>query len=189
MYRDIVLPSWEGYNYNVSIYEAITPATMDDSLQFDLKRTRENAIRGEFTPTEKAVWHSHFNLWNMCMESDEPMLIIEHDSMLMKPLPKLTGSCTLSYVEDHENKHRRKRQSTDWMSGKFCAPGSGYYITPSCAKRLIQFTYSMLIRSNVDGYINSVINYAGTPRQRKMKTEDISYIKQINYGPTTIDHG
>jgi len=176
MYMRSVLPSWKKHNYTVEIFPAITPKDLykKHKLEFGLKSSRKG--KREFTPTEKSVWYSHFELWCKCYRNKEPILIIEHDSKLVKPLPEMKkeGYKFLSYIDrDFGN-----------FQGRHIAPGSGYYITPNIASRLIAPAVSSVLLQNSDGHLGTFLNLK---RQKTMN--DFHYIEQINIdGLNTIDH-
>jgi len=171
MYQRSVLPSWEKFNHKVEIFEAVTPKDLVYKNKLEFGRLRKR----EFTSTEKAVWYSHFELWCACLRKKTPVVIIEHDSKLVKPLPDMSneGYKFLSFINrDYGNK------------GKHIAPGSGYYITPTVAERLISNAVCKPITVNSDGHIGITLNF---PKQNKMN--DFYYIEQINFdGLNTIDH-
>ena len=170
MYVREVLPSWKEHDITPTMHEATTPKDLAyrNQLIFDIKRGGRN--KRPFTSTEKAVWYSHFDLWCKCV-NEGPLIIVEHDSKLMKPLPDMSkeGYKFLSYSSDRHNG---------------IAIGSGYYLTSPVAERLVANTVSKKIRLNSDGFIGNVLNYYA---QKKMK--DYYYIDQIIFdGLNTIDH-
>lgn len=175
MYKRMVTPSWKGYQLN--FFNAVTPKDLvyRNQLTFDIKRTGKKPRWREFTSTEKAVWYSHFDLWCKCLKVG-PILIIEHDSKLMKPLPDMSkeGYKFLSFAK------------RDWGVGDgiVMAPGSGYYITPPVAERLISRAVYQPITQNSDGHLAEILNYS-----RQVLMKDYYYIEQINLdGLNTIDH-
>ena len=172
MYTRLTIPSWEKHNYKVNLFNAVTPKDLykKNKLTFDKLHKRN------FTQTEKAVWYSHFELWCGCLVSKKSMLIIEHDSKLIKPLPDLTkeGHKFLSFINRDFGEHQ----------GRHIAPGSGYYITPRIAERLIAHAVAKPIKMNSDGHLGTLMNVTGQSIKR-----DFDYIEQINIdGLNTIDH-
>ena len=171
MYSRITIPSWEKHGYKVKTFNAVTPKDLykKTKLEFLKKNTRE------FTSTEKAVWYSHFELWCKCLVNKKPMVILEHDSKLIKKLPDLKkeGHKFLSFIKrDFGN------------GGVHLAPGSGYYITPVIAERLISNAVCKPINVNSDGHLANSLN-----ARRQEKLNDYHYIEQINIdGLNTIDH-
>jgi GR25 family glycosyltransferase involved in LPS biosynthesis len=173
MYVREVLPSWKKFGVKINYSKATTPKDLAyrNNLTFTIKKMGRE--KREFTSTEKAVWYSHFDLWCKCV-NEGPLIIVEHDSMLRKPLPNLSkeGYKFLSYVQPDEGEKY------------LLATGSGYYITPPVAERLIARAVCKPVDRNSDGHISSVLNFN---KQRKMY--DYLYIEQINFdGLNTIDH-
>ena len=172
MYSRITIPTWEKHDYKIKKFNAITPKDLykKSKLEFSNNRARK------FTNTEKAVWYSHFELWCKCLNDFTPMVIIEHDSKLVKPLPDLSkeGHKFLSFIDRDFGKKR----------GIYLAPGSGYYITPIVAQRLISYAVSKPIMLNSDGHLANLLNI-----DKQEKAENFYYIEQINIdGLNTIDH-
>ena len=171
MYSRISLKSWKKFEYDVIPFEAVTPKDLykKHKLDFGFKDKRE------FTLTERAVWYSHFELWCKCVKTRIPMVILEHDSKLIKPLPDLSkeGYKFLSFINKDYGK-----------SGIYLAPGSGYYITHDVAQRLVAYAVSSIIKQNSDGHLATYLNL-----KKQIAMNDFHYIEQINIdGLNTIDH-
>lgn len=172
MYVRITEPTWKKHGYKINFFEAVTPKDLYKKHKLKFNRKDRN-----FTETEKAVWYSHFELWCKCLKNKRPMLILEHDSKLVKPLPDLTdeGYKYLSFMVRDFGKYKGRN---------VMSPGSGYYITPLIAQRLIAHAVAEDIDMNSDGHICSITNYS---KQNSM--QDFYYIEQINIdGLNTIDH-
>lgn len=176
MYKREVQDSWK--DYDLSFFNAVTPRDLyqKHKLTFGLKDSRKP--HREFTSTEKAVWYSHFELWCKCVQLNKPIIVVEHDSKLVRPLPDLSkhGYRFLSFINrDFGNK------------GIHLAPGSGYYITPNRASELVAKAVSTDIKQNSDGHLVRVLN-RGFEKQ-KHDLDSFTYIEQINIdGLNTIDH-
>ena len=171
MYSRITVPTWEKLGHKINKFSAVTPKDLykKGQLIFGFKKNRN------FTGTEKAVWYSHFELWCECLKSNTPMIILEHDSKIIKPLPDLSkeGYKFLSFINRDFGR-----------KGHHLAPGSGYYITPLVAQRLIAEAVCKPITSNSDGHLSRNMNY-----KRQVEMNDFHYIEQINIdGLNTIDH-
>jgi len=172
MYSRTTIPSWKKQGYKINKFNAVTPKDLysKSTLTFGNKGERN------FTQTEKAVWYSHFELWCKCLNNKKPMLILEHDSKLVKKLPNLSkeGYKFLSFINRDFGRYK----------GKHLAPGSGYYITSLIAQRLISHAVCKPIRQNSDGHLATHMNHF-----RQKKLNDYHYIEQINIdGLNTIDH-
>jgi hypothetical protein len=173
MYQRAVESSWK--DYTVKKIEAVTPKDLPYKRKLDFEKKLGKNPR-EFTATEKAVWYSHFERWCWCARTNIPLVVIEHDALLVNKLPDLSkeGYKFLSFV------------CRDWLKKPTIdiAPGSGYYITPHVASRLITKAVIKPITQNSDGHISTVLNW-----NKQNKMNDFYYIEQINFdGLNTIDH-
>jgi glycosyl transferase family 25 len=124
-----------------------------------LKFTRDTkGVRGCFC--------SHYSLWLKCIELNEPIMILEHDALFMRPIPKdivdkFSELCNLdaysrtsTVYEDHLEKfenydvitHQPKKIASTSKNAfqyydKECIKGlHAYIIKPQGAKSLIAFT-------------------------------------------------
>lgn len=89
-YASYCARTWKAHGYDIEMFDATTPETIpeDGELVFlDKKRSiydDPNRVR-IFSPTEKAVWYSHFRIWKTILERDEPTIVLEHDAFLRRP--------------------------------------------------------------------------------------------------------
>lgn len=87
-YFSKISPVWNSLGIFPSRFKAITPATLPaDKLIFRRNHAfKYIKTRGkEFTETEKSCFTSHFLLWEKCVELNEKILVIEHDSIPFNP--------------------------------------------------------------------------------------------------------
>jgi len=177
-YKKIVSPSWINANFNLEYKEGITPETFDKSLKalnFGLKAGGRNKGK-EFTPTEKAVWYSHVNMWEIAARKQNPYIIIEHDVMLLKPIEPhyinknaIMGLCHNSLLSNNPNRGYR------------ISAGGAYMLTNDIAKKMLS-ELPKKITHNSDAYIHSYIARYGEFRH-EYSTQ--LYIPEIGL---TIDH-
>lgn len=139
-YSSICVDAWTRLGYTVDLFEATTPKTLGNELRFAEKKFNGNP----FTPSEKAIWYSHYNLWKTVRE---PTHIIEHDTYPTKRLFDFNGSEAAIFSIFPRN-------DDAWMGRKEeISPGSGYYITLSTASILIDNALAVVIDENVDGFL------------------------------------
>ena len=198
-YRDICKPTWEEQGFNVIDFEAVTPETVEkenmNELEF-FKIIRRNGETRHFTPTEKAIWWSHFVLWHKCLIRKKPIIVAEHDALVIKDLPNdLYRPSKLKFAFLGTAKGRNPE-------GKFViAPCTAYYLTPEMAFELVKVRkkrwitnrndkrVSVGIYMNVDGYMLS--EYMRIEKEGKMRVKDYKqHVKQIvdDEIGTTIEH-
>jgi len=110
-------------------------------------------------PGHQGCFLSHFELWMKCVKLDEPIIILEHDGVFIRPLPddlldKFSGVLKLEpydvFVDSYEGKvdaslndpvdvwHPPARNTWHGV-GEFLWGAYGYIIKPHAAMELIQF--------------------------------------------------
>lgn len=91
--------------------------------------------------TEIACSLSHIALWVKCMEEDRPIVILEHDSIMVKPYLTHTVFNAISYLGCHEQKTQYSFPITPIHSAinpnwHFINRAHAYCVDPQVAKRL-----------------------------------------------------
>ena len=90
-YYSKITPLWESIGFKINRFDATTPTTLPDGplrfgknmLEKYLKVT--NGQGKTMTPTECAIWYSHYRLWMKCVELNQPIVVIEHDCVPFDP--------------------------------------------------------------------------------------------------------
>jgi hypothetical protein len=139
-YADICIDQWNKLGYNIEKKEGTTPETLGDELNFLPRKWTGNY----FTPSEKAIWYSHYNLWK---QVKEPTCIIEHDTYPYKKLPKFEKDWGLfSTFPRNDQAWLRTREAI--------SPGSGYYLNRTSASILRDYAHRLPLNANVDDHIH-----------------------------------
>lgn len=150
-YSRICLDAWKSFGYEVNWFEATTPNTLWDEfpdvyngeLRFEKHKTRSG---NRFTPTELAIWYSHYRLWQYAA-SNGPVHIIEHDTYPYRSLHDFQSNPMVVFS-------RFPAYHGSWLgTDAHISPGSGYYITPEVANTMAEQVKNYRIIENVDGYI------------------------------------
>ena len=176
-YTNRIKESWFALGYsNLKFVEAIVPETIKDrcpiKLNFD-KIRRGKKIR-DFTPTEKAVWYSHYYLWRRIRRLKRNAIIIEHDNMLLEEIPNSITQYDLRAFCRHNYK-------------PCLMAGSAYYITPKGADNLINDPGLKKIIQNVDGHLLMQKNQ--TPFKTDIYSNTYAQVIYDEKIGTTIKHG
>lgn len=176
IYRKLCKQSWEVNGYQVKHFEASTGN--DSNLPFDFIHYPK--FKKKYTEPEMGCFLSHYHLWEKCVRIDRPLLIIEHDAVLVKSLPELNRSQILAFqvmvgldgsISDKEHL-LPKSDNVKNISGS-----CGYYLLPKDASMLIE-KCNKPITQQVDRFLMDAIGFV-----------DFTYIQQFNYPDiNTIDH-
>jgi len=182
-YRKQTEESFEKFGYSVIPFEGSTPETMGDEIQFGIKDNggAKSVIR-EFTPTEKAIWHSNYRLWKKCVELDEPIIVIEHDSLLVMDFDRNDfQQMDVGVLSTKPRMYGFQEGERDWVP----TCGSGYFIRPKAAKVMLDLD-RWKVDCNSDGHIlRCMIGMVG------LKNLFAKAHIRHNYDPeigSTIDH-
>ena len=176
-YTNRIKESWFAHGYiNLKFVEGITPETIKDrcpiKLNFDKIRHRHRPRH--FTPTEKAIWYSHYYLWRRVRRLKRNAIIIEHDNMLLEEIPNSITQYDLRAFCRHNEK-------------PCLMAGSAYYITPKGASTLINDPGLKKIIQNVDGHLLMQKNQTPFKTDIYKNTHaQVIYDEKIG---TTINHG
>jgi len=154
-YRNYVKPSWVEQGFTIRYYDAVTPKTLNkQSFPMVMNFKKSGRSHRHFTPTEKAVWYSHRNLWRFCAHKLEPIIIIEHDILLVEQVAD-------DFFSDHKiigmgSSYNRNNRDIIHKSA-----GTAYYLTPNIAKRLLGIENSDEITTNSDAHLHRYIDKFG----------------------------
>lgn len=123
------------FNWNIERFSAIKGTDITEQSWKDIdvkplyyKRTMES-------PGVWGCFFSHFTLWNRCVEINEPIIILEHDSVIQ-------GYWNGIEISNELIKLHRQYKTTrfDEDSGNWTKSSHAYCILPNHAKRLIEFS-------------------------------------------------
>lgn len=163
----------KAFGQNIELFEATTPETIDElGLNFTLKMPSTLTVKEgyrEFSPTEKAVWGSHYRLWKHIQENRSAAWILEHDV----DTSQLTVD-GLIREEDH--------LVTIGMSGLLWC----YYMDYIAADKVLNKLSQRAIHCNVDSFIEDLMeNHESTKFISRVEKQKLGC--WLKYG-TTIDH-
>jgi GR25 family glycosyltransferase involved in LPS biosynthesis len=116
------------YNIHVEKFDAVTKDTVDEQLiKYDLKwswanQNTENTVcpitgLEQFPYTSGdlrnkiACSMSHYLLWKLCVEIDEPILILEHDAVFIRELPDIEFNGAIQINDPKYGGYRGKHHS------------------------------------------------------------------------------
>lgn len=150
------IESAKKFDTDVQKFDAFTPKK--DPIKFaqthNISTTKfENNQHSRYL-NALSCFISHFLLWQKCIEQNENILILEHDAVFQKPLPKVEVSMLLSLGKPSYGKYNSKTtEGTYPLFSKRYLPGAHCYIlTPKAANQLISKTHEA---EPTDVYLNS----------------------------------
>lgn len=139
---------WDAYNGTGD--NIIVPDHHSQFMNF-VKITDHYMTRGEV-----ACALSHISLWAHCLELDQPIVILEHDSLMLKPYVSHSVFNSICYLGSHEQMHQgwptlpTPPHGTDGPNFHFIGRAHAYAIDPSVAKNLLAYVLQYGITAPLD---------------------------------------
>jgi len=113
------------------------------------------------TPTQVACFFSHFSLWCHCIEIDQPIVILEHDALMLKNYDFHDTYGIIVYLGSHEQKNGSPiytipphASDYDGHVRTICR-AHAYAIDPVVAKNLVSYVISHGIYESLDIYMRA----------------------------------
>lgn len=114
--------------------------------------------RADLLMTQIACFLSHYSLWCMCLDKDKPIVILEHDAVMVKPYLRHAYLNNIVYLggqeqirgslkcEDTIPPHASDHQGLD----RFICRAHAYSIDPFIAKNLVSYAINHGIITTAD---------------------------------------
>jgi GR25 family glycosyltransferase involved in LPS biosynthesis len=106
--------------------------------------------------TEVACFFSHFSLWTKCIEQDQPLVILEHDSIMVKPYKEHLAYNSIVYLGSSEQNNKTMPVLSIPPHGTlnhnyhFICRAHAYAIDPIVAKNLVSYAIQRGICESLD---------------------------------------
>ena len=119
--------------------------------------------RSDLLMTQIACFLSHYSLWCMCLDKDRPIVILEHDAVMVKPFVRHNYLNNIVYLGGSEQIHGSLRD-TDTIPphasdqqglDRFICRAHAYSIDPAIAKNLVSYSINHGIITTADAIIRS----------------------------------
>jgi hypothetical protein len=152
------------FGWDLEVFDAIDGYTMNESIwqEYGLQIPKKSNGKGKFgdKPGALGCFLSHYILWNKCVDTNQPIVVLEDDANILSPM--ITISTNLDVVKLHAPRACKEHDTLGrWSPGAF-----GYWLSTSGAKKMIDHCKSAgpkyndkLIASNILdwGYINTPV--------------------------------
>jgi len=146
---------WQAYN---GIQNPIQPPEKESDVMNLMRVTDHYLTRGEV-----ACALSHISLWNHCVQIDRPIVILEHDAVMVKPYPQHAihnSICYLGCVEQVKKGwgvYPTPPHSAEGPNYHFLCRAHAYAIDPVVAKNLLAHVIKYGISAPLDILIRTDI--------------------------------
>ena len=144
--------------------------------------------RCDLLMTQIACFLSHYSLWCMCLDKDRPIVILEHDAVMVKPFLRHNYLNNIVYLGGSEQKngslrdtdtippHASDQQGLD----RFICRAHAYSIDPIMAKNLVSYaihhgiitTADEMMRYDMFGIVQNGVYAYDNPHDQSTITLD-----------------
>ena len=144
--------------------------------------------RCDLLMTQIACFLSHYSLWCMCLDKDMPIVILEHDAVIVKPFLRHNYLNNIVYLGGSEQKagslrdtdtippHASDQQGLD----RFICRAHAYSIDPIMAKNLVSYaihhgiitTADAMMRYDMFGIVQNGVYAYDNPHDQSTITLD-----------------
>lgn len=141
----------------------------------------------------KGVFHSHYRLWSLCVELNEPIMVFEDDVVVYRKLTPLNFEevliLSINYDWDMSLEWKDYLEKDNELTSaqpyteRFIPGTSGYIIKPAAAKKLLETYKNSYIISDV-AMNSSIIKMEIHPQligRSKTMDEKESLVRRINW--------
>ena len=145
--------------------------------------------RADLLMTQIACFLSHYSLWCMCLDKDQPIVILEHDAIMVKQYLRHNYYNNILYMGGIEQAEHGSLNSTDTIPphasdhkglDMFICRAQAYAIDPAIAKNLVSYsinhgiitTADAIFRSDMFGIVQDDVYAYDKPNGLSTITED-----------------
>lgn len=139
---------WDAYN---GIQDPIQPPVQHNGIPAMVKVTDHYLTRGEV-----ACALSHISLWQKCVLDDEPIVILEHDAIMVKPYTQHSVFNSICYLGGYEQVNQGWQVLPTPPHGSiganyhFICRAHAYSIDPAVAKNMLAHVLKYGINAPLD---------------------------------------
>jgi GR25 family glycosyltransferase involved in LPS biosynthesis len=139
---------WDAYD---GLADEIKAPAHHNAVMDCIKVTDHYLTRGEV-----ACALSHISLWAKCVLEDKPLVILEHDSLMLQPYTQHAVFNSICYLGSHEQVKLNWQVSatpphaTEGENYHFLCRAHAYAIDPAVAKNLLSYVIKIGICTSLD---------------------------------------
>jgi len=139
---------WDAYN---GLEGTIVPPEHHSGIMEMVKITDHYMTRGEV-----ACALSHISLWQKCVIDDQPLVVLEHDSIMVQPYMSHSVYNSICYLGGHEQAKQGWQvlptppHASEGPNYHFICRAHAYAIDPAVAKNLLAHVLKMGICAPLD---------------------------------------
>lgn len=147
------------YGFDGNSGEVVPPIELETQSWLKWLRLHDCTL----TPTQIGCVYSHFALWAKCVEIDKPIIILEHDSIMLEKFLYHPVFNSVIYLGSREQYNGAPIYPTPPHGSdnkgkyRFICRAHAYSIDPAVAKNLMSYVLKMGIHTSLDVMLRSDI--------------------------------
>jgi hypothetical protein len=155
---DLASMAWEYWDAYDGIQDPIKPPSHHGGIPAMVKVTDHYLTRGEV-----ACALSHISLWQKCVLDDEPIVILEHDAIMVKPYTQHAVFNSICYLGSNEQVNQGWQvlptppHASEGHNYHFICRAHSYAIDPSVAKNMLAHVLKYGINASLDMMVRADI--------------------------------
>ncbi len=148
--KNVGMP-WEYWDAYDGIEGEIKSPSHHSSVMDIIKLTDHYLTRGEVSCSL-----SHISLWVKCVQEDQPLVVLEHDSVMVQPYTKHAVFNSICYLGSNEQVNRGWQvlptppHASEGPNYHFICRAHAYAIDPAVAKNMLAYVIKYGICSSLD---------------------------------------
>ena len=148
---DLAGMAWEYWNAYNGIKNPIQPPNQHNGIPAMVKVTDHYLTRGEV-----ACALSHISLWQKCVLDDKPIVILEHDAIMVKPYTQHSVFNSICYLGSYEQVNQGWKvlptppHASEGSNYHFICRAHSYAIDPAVAKNMLAHVLKYGINAPLD---------------------------------------
>lgn len=182
---------WDAYN---GMGDTLIPPAHHNDLMKMIKVTDHYMTRGEV-----ACALSHISLWAKCVVDDKPLVVLEHDSVMVAPYKNHAVFNSICYLGGHEQAKQgwavlpTPPHASEGPNYHFICRAHAYAIDPAVAKNMVAYAIKYGINAPLDIMLRADIFpihqmglFAYDVHARQAKEENTTILGRPKEGRSTI---
>lgn len=148
---------WDGYDGVSGNLKA--PDHLKNHTVMNMIRISDHFMR----KGEVGNFLSHVSLWSKCVEQDQPLVILEHDAIMVRKYPVHTMYNSICYLGSDEQYNRGWKTHLTPLHGTmgpnyhFICRSHAYSIDPAVARHLLSHVLRYGVSSSIDTFMRADI--------------------------------
>ena len=131
---DDCITSLEKYNWNFKRFDAVDGQKITNTNWKKIGIAMSDQGKMPRRPGAQGCWHSHYALWNECITTNEPIVVMEHDAVINGPWPE-----SLDIDNQLVKLYSNAECKVNPAFGRWSKGAHAYTVTPTQAQRLINY--------------------------------------------------